>query len=265
MTSAAQWHPKPKADLTPTAPPDSQGRVLRGAAIPAATTKPSGLSGAVLTKSPLIPWSYSRLSKYERCPAQAKWSYTLKRDYVQGVAAARGSAAHSTIENFLSKKTKVLHTAVLPYQHVMEDIRRFNPEVEKEVAIDRNWQAAPWNACWGRGGIDAAYYIRKQRKAELFEWKTGKMYDDHDEQRRIYILFSAVAYPDVEETRIRSYYFDLDKMKELVVRREEMEPIRTDFNARLHIMEGDTVMAPRPGYYCSWCDFSKAKGGPCKF
>src|SRR3954462_1825143 len=94
------------------------------------------LKGAFMTTSPLLPWSYSRLSKYERCPAQAKYAYTLKRPYVQGPAAERGSAAHKTIEDFLMFKTEVVHEAIHPYKHVLDSLRINDPYVEFEIAVD---------------------------------------------------------------------------------------------------------------------------------
>ncbi len=213
--------------------------------------------------SPLLPWSYSRLSKYERCPAQAKYAYTLKRPYVQGEAAVRGSAAHKTMEDFLNNKTDVLHEAIVPHAHVMHELRKKKPKVELEIAVNRDWSLAEWKACWGRGGVDAGY--ENKGTVELKEWKTGKMYDDHDEQRRLYFLLTAAYWLQAVKFRIESYYFDLGKKKTLEATREELHPIREDFNTRIHIMETDDEMAPRPGYYCKWCDYSKDKGGPCKF
>lgn len=215
----------------------------------------------------ILPWSYSRLSKYERCPAQLRYSYdpATKKPYVQGDAAARGSAAHTSMENYLLGKNEDLHEAIAPHAHVLRDLRKKKPFVELEVAVDKNWKAAPWKTSWGRGGIDSAYLDKPTKTAELHEWKTGKMYDDHDEQRRLYFLFAAVKWAEAVKFRIQSYYFDLGKKKTLEATREELEPIREDFNTRVHIMSNDDIMAPRPGFYCRWCDYSKDKGGPCRF
>ena len=215
-----------------------------------------------MKKSPLLPASYSRLSKYERCPAQANYAYTLKRPYVQGSAAARGSAAHTTMEDYLTKKTGNLHDAVAAYQHIFDELREHDPAVEVEFAVTKSWDIAPWDKCWLRGGVDAMYI--RGLTAELYEWKTGKMYDDHDEQRRLYFLLVAAHYPGIQEFRIRSYYFDLGRMKTLEATRDQLDPIREDFNARITIMSNDDIFAPRPGYYCGWCDYSRQKGGPCR-
>lgn len=213
----------------------------------------------------ILPISYSRLAKYERCPAQFKYSYDPaypKKPYVQGTAAARGSAAHKTMEDFLAGKTEKLHEAIQPHAHVLESLRKKKPFVELEIAVDRAWNIAPWKTAWLRGGVDAGYV--EHRNVELFEWKTGQMYDDHDEQRRLYLLFAAAKWRATTHFQITSYYFDLGKKKELEMHRDHLTPIREDFNIRIHIMENDDVMAPRPGYYCRWCDHSKPKGGPCK-
>jgi hypothetical protein len=213
--------------------------------------------------SPLLPWSYSRLSKYERCPAQAKYSYTIKRPYVQSLAAERGSDAHKTIENFLESKSDHLHEAIDPYMHVLTELKAHEPHVELQIAVNQNWEPADWRHCWGRGGLDAVYTDGPD--VSIYEWKTGKMYADHDDQRRLYFLLAAAKWPHVMDFKIQSYYFDLGDKKTLEMTREELGPVREDFNARIHIMTSDDIMAPRPGYYCRWCDYAKSKGGPCRF
>jgi CRISPR/Cas system-associated exonuclease Cas4 (RecB family) len=215
-----------------------------------------------MKKSPLLPWSYSRLSKYEKCPAQANYAYTLNRPYVQGAAAQRGSAAHKTMEDFLAGKTHDLHDAILPHKHILHDLRKKKPFVELEIAVDENWKLASWTKCWGRGGVDAGYV--EKTTVEMCEWKTGKMYDDHADQRRLYLLLAAAKFLKAQLFRITSYYFDLGQVKELKATREQLDPIREDFNARIAIMSNDDIFAPRPGWYCAYCDYSRQKGGPCR-
>ena len=110
--------------------------------------------------------------------------------------------------------------------------------------------------------MDSAYI--EGNRVEVQEWKTGKIYDDHADQRKLYLLGSSVLWPAAQVYHIQSYYFDQDKKKKLELTHEELADVRRDFTSRLTIMENDDIMAPRPGFYCAWCGYSKYKGGPCR-
>lgn len=210
----------------------------------------------------MIPWSYSKLSLYEKCPAQAKYRYVERRPSPKHPAAQRGTDAHQTMEDFLLGKSKILHEVVEPFRHVLKAVKRKDPFVEFKIAVNRNWQLVPWDVSYGRSVIDSAYI--EGNRVEIQEWKTGKMYDDHAEQRKLYLVFAGIQWPAAHDYHIQSYYFDLGKKKGLEMTKEELKDVRADFSARIQIMEGDDIMSPRPGHYCGWCAFSRYKGGPCK-
>jgi CRISPR/Cas system-associated exonuclease Cas4 (RecB family) len=211
--------------------------------------------------NPALPWSYSRLSTYEKCPAKFKYSYIDKIKGPKHPAAARGTEIHESIENFLNGG-KELHEVATPYKHVFKEIRAHDPFVEEKVAFTAKWKLAPWDDCWGRAAIDSAYIYGN--RVEVQEWKTGKMYDDHAEQRALYLLLAMVKWPAGQVYRHQTYYLDLGKKKSLEVTKDELIGAREDFTARVTIMASDDVLAARPGPYCGYCNFSRYKGGPCK-
>jgi CRISPR/Cas system-associated exonuclease Cas4 (RecB family) len=140
-------------------------------------------------------------------------------------------------------------------------VRSKRPFVEHKIAINRNFTFIPWDVSYGRCVLDAAYL--EGDEVHVQEWKTGKMYDDHEEQRKINLLFSRACWVASTYT-IQTYYFDLGKKKKLVLTHEELDDVRRELEPRLTIMENDDILAPRPGHYCNWCSYSRYKGGPCR-
>lgn len=210
----------------------------------------------------LIPWSYSKLSLYERCPLQAKLRYIDRIPQEKSPQAERGSGVHTSIEDYLTGATRKLHNVMEPYRHILVELKQKRCDVEFKIGITKDWKCTSFHNGYGRSVLDSAYV--QDDLVDIQEWKTGKMYDDHSEQRHLYILFASVNWPKAQRFKIQSYYFDLGKKKTLSLDRADLDEVKQDFNARVTIMANDDILAPRPGFYCSWCPYSRQKGGPCR-
>jgi CRISPR/Cas system-associated exonuclease Cas4 (RecB family) len=214
------------------------------------------------TLTGLLPWSYTKLSGYERCPAAVKYRYIDKLRTPQSSQASRGSDAHKSIEDYLTGAGRKLHDAVEPFSHVVSELKEKRCDVEFKIGITKGWKSTSFKEGYGRSVLDSAYVDGDT--IHIQEWKTGKMYDDHTDQRHLYLAFASVNWPVMKKLKITSYYFDLGKKKTLELEKKDIADVIQDYNARVTIMVNDDVLAPRPGYYCAWCNYSKVKGGPCR-
>jgi hypothetical protein len=95
------------------------------------------------------------------------------------------------------------------------------------------------------------------------EWKSGKIYDDHEDQRNLYGV-GAIGMWDVPEAVVTTYYIDQRKQMTLRLTRPQAKLVGWRFAERVEAMGRDRHLNPRPGYYCRWCNFSRFKNGPCK-
>ena len=98
----------------------------------------------------------------------------------------------------------------------------------------------------------------------IWEWKSGKIYDDHKEQRRAYAVFAHAHWPEYDYYEVRTVYFDQRKRSKLKVKPKQIKIYREQFEERVGLMSIDTMYSPRPGFYCKWCGYSKYLGGPCR-
>lgn len=209
-------------------------------------------------------WSYSKLSLYEKCPSQYKFRYVKNLPYPKSTAASRGTEIHASIENYMlgNIRAKDLHPEVLQYKDLFAGIKKKKPFVEEKLAISESWEVVPWVEGWGRMVVDA-YYLEPELLVAP-EWKSGKVYDDHIEQRKLYGTVLLQKYPDIDEAHVKTIYVDQGFAHVTEVSREHVPDIIEEFDRRLEFLQSDDEMAPRPGWYCRFCPYSRMKDGPCK-
>jgi hypothetical protein len=213
----------------------------------------------------LFPASYSKLSTYETCAAKLKFRYIEKVPSTKGAAATRGSLLHSSIEGFLLKEKTTLHREALSIKDTVVRVSKLNPLVESKLALKQDLTSiVDWKSpeAYFRLVIDCAYVMPE--RAYVQEWKSGKVYDDHASQRKIYGLGALLIWPNVPEVEVTTYYIDQKHNEPLLLKRPEVTMLVWQLQQRLEKMAEDRYFAPRPGRYCFWCDYSKRKGGPCK-
>lgn len=209
-------------------------------------------------------WSYSKLSLYEKCPAQYRYRYVQKLPTPKSEAASRGTEIHESIENFLRGRhlSDKLHESVQKYADLFLGIAARDPVIEEKLALNEAWEIVPWEEGWLRLAIDS-YYLEK-KEAPVQEWKSGKQYDDHVEQRKLYATVLMRKYPEIKRVPVKTIYTDLGKAVKEVYTRDHVDDIMEEFDRRVSFMRYDDEMAPRPGWYCRFCPFTRMKDGPCK-
>lgn len=217
-------------------------------------------------------WSFSRYSDYKRCPAFAKYKHLDKLPVESGPAADRGTAIHKGAEAFiLQPKVKLLPELKL-FKDRLYELRVMRKAVQAEAmwGFDRAWQPVAWNdwqRCWLRIKMDVSYLLPKKPVLHMIDWKSGKPKEDHKEQLTLYGVGGLRMHPSIQQAVGFLHYTDFGPKHDvkLTVKRAEETKLIKFWEKEVKPMFNDVRFAPRPGRYCDWCDFSKSKGGPCKF
>lgn len=216
-----------------------------------------------------MTWSLSRLKTYETCHAKFNYRYNLgAADTYRSPQADRGIDLHKGIEN------AILGTGPLPQQAVyLESYINglagqghilVRPEFRIELA--RGWQPTGVDApVWYVGILDLLSLDKSAKKATVDDWKSGKIYPDHGEQRQLYAIATFRLYPELEEVLTQFHYFDLSRTNAVTFFRYHVDPTIERWNQRVEKMEQETEFMPMPGFHCRYCSFSNARGGPCRF
>lgn len=237
-----------------------------------------------------VRWSFSRWWQYIRCPAQAKYKHLDKLPEGEpGPALARGSAIHELIEGYLTGKVKTLPTEAKQLGAEYRLLKALGPRklaTEQSWGFTKDWQPCAWNdwdRCWLIVKTDATYVatvekvltVKQMKEARLpagaavmgiDDHKTGKVkLEENERQLELYATTGLQQEPDVAAVRGRLLFVDHGEVADLVVLRKDAPRLIKLWNDRVKPMLADTRFAPKPGQHCTWCAYSKSRGGPCQY
>lgn len=157
----------------------------------------------------LPPWSHSFISTYERCELQAYRQY-VKRDipYEETPERAAGNRLHKAMDQRLSKRLR-LPVEFHGYERYVPPLEQAEGEkhYEWKLGIREDGSACDFFASdvWGRGVLDVCIIeAPKERewdaddapfklgtKAAIFDWKTGRVWEDPSELELHAVLLKA--------------------------------------------------------------------------
>jgi len=208
-------------------------------------------------------WSYSRYGTWKKCPALLKFQ-AESESTVQHPAAVRGQAIHKLIEDYIRGEDVPFADKMNYYKTFFDELRKEGAKPELPIALNANWEVCEWDDPnrWWRGILDCV--VEYDTHAVIYDWKTGKEYPDHREQREIYAAAYHALKP-VDFIRVFHTYVDTRQTTYTMFHREDIPELRKKWEDRVAPMLADTTFAPNPGYYCRFCAFSREVGGPCQF
>lgn len=222
----------------------------------------------------ITSWSYSRWKQYEECPAKARYKFILRLPEPQGDAAARGDTIHKGAEEYVQGIRKTLPKELSSFKQEFQGIKKVKGvAAELSLAYTNKWIACSptdWNRAWVRIKIDLVTPPDKAGEVLIADVKSGKVRDEYQEQLELYAVAGFLQWPQAARVRGQLWYVDQGVIKPEdpdagVFQRKELPKLIKLWDQRTKPMLNDTVFAPRAGRYCSWCHFSKSKGGPCKY
>jgi hypothetical protein len=230
-------------------------------------------------------WSFSQWETYNACPAKWKFRYIMKLpSSPPGPAAARGIELHDRVEEVilgrlpdteLTNPTTTKRFGGRPPARVdptyVEVVQAFknhpngDRQTELKITLDKDWYLSGGNLAWCVSVLDASRC--EDSVLHIGEWKSGTPKDTHADQRKLYALVGLRRWLGVQEVRVTTYYLEHKDVpaQRLVVKPTAEQKLRDLWEQRIEVMTKDQVHAPRPNEGCRWCDYSKAKGGPCQF
>jgi RecB family exonuclease len=215
--------------------------------------------------------SLSKLGTFEQCAAKYKFRYLDKLPQGQkSAAASRGIDLHETIDAFIQRRVDgPLQSPLDFYQGFLERIRAVDGILsEFQYGVDRSWVGVdgPWNSedMWLRAVFDTLV-PPIDGQAEVFDWKSGKIYENHRDQRELYACLALAKYPEATRVRATSVYLDIGQQRGEIYFPNDIFDARSRWANRLGRLDAATEFPFNPQYSCRWCPYSKAQGGPCLF
>lgn len=137
---------------------------------------------------------------------------------------------------------------------------------EHKIAVTDKWQLCDWEApdAYLRAVVDLKYIVSTESIVN-YDWKTGKIYPDHADQKELYAAMVSAEHPEALEVKSIHVYVDLNKNTDQSFHRDQIQAIQHKWNLRVRSVAEDEHHMPSPGYHCTWCGYSRKVGGPCRF
>jgi hypothetical protein len=212
-----------------------------------------------------MSFSLTKITTHEKCALKYKFRYILHLPETKGAAATRGVDRHKSVE------MNLLTGAALPpdlshYESWLAQMRGPNAFPEHKIAVNSKWELVGFDDpdAFMRSVLDLKYVVSPQTVA-VYDWKTGKVYPDHDDQKKLYAAMTFAEHPDIFEIKSIHVYLDLGQNREMGFHRDQIPELQQSWNARADAVLRDSEHIPSPGYGCKWCGYSRVVGGPCRF
>ncbi len=243
----------------------------------------------------LTSWSFSTYTQWLKCPRSVCFDkiQRVRIEEPPNEIFAKGNYAHKVAELHIGSRAKTppplageiaspvrggrpIRVDLTPVRDIVAGLRKLKAKVELEWAFDREWNRVDWrdwDRAWLRMKIDALGEMLKPKpRLDLVDWKTGKVHDEHKQQRSLYALgglrlvqIGELADGDERtELTARHVYLDWPETKaEERFGMKDLPALKREWEARTKQMLEDTEYQARPGWHCKWCKFRKSAGGPC--
>lgn len=221
----------------------------------------------------IVAWSFSRFNDYRKCPKYAFFKHVRRLQEPGSPALDRGSDIHEKAQVFAQKAARVacpeeLQTFEQEFRVLQKN--KATLAVEQQWCFDSKWQQADWfgKDAWCRIVVDACFVRKEDNVLVVIDHKTGKINDAHLEQLSLYALGGLLRNPDVDGVEVQLWYLDHGVQKPdqpKIYTHAELPALRKEWEQRVRPMLSDGTFREKPGKACTWCHYSKGKGGPCKY
>lgn len=212
------------------------------------------------------PWSLSSLGTHEQCGLKYKFKYIDRvPEKRTSLAASRGIDMHKEIEEFLLGQRTSLTGALSFYNVFLEGLKKYPIFTEHKITVTKEWKPTTWDAedAWHRSVLDLKLVAPKF--IAVYDWKSGKMYPEHMDQKELYAIDVLSEHPEMETIKATHVYLDLNKHTERTYFREELIHYRERWERKVANMHADVALIANPSWRCRSCGYSKNNGGTCQF
>lgn len=211
-----------------------------------------------------MPQSPTSVATFNTCPKQYQAKYITKEITFQpNEATERGTRWHKQLEDRLRDKLSLPHETA----HFEPFIRRLElmkgeKRAEEKLAIDANFNPCEYKKRWYGGTADVIVINHEDRKAVIFDYKTGKVKDNEDFRKQLttYALMAFAAYPHINQIKVAYLFLDamqyspiVNGKKGLTFFRKDLIEMKSDLSFNVERIARATERnewLPNPGGLC---------------
>lgn len=199
-------------------------------------------------------WSYSKLSSYEQCPHAWMYERIVKLEKPISWHLTKGNYVHTLAENYLLGKIAEVPKELSKFKTEFQNLRLNNAIPEEALVLDSNWSLIGNDDAWQHDNAWLRLKIDATVSDEyIIDFKTGKEYDEHEKQAKLYAVAKMMTKPDLETVEVEFWYLSIGATKTYVYQRIHLEQYKAEFESRVEVMFNDKTFEPKPHKYCNNC------------
>ena len=174
----------------------------------------------------------------------------------------RGTDLHNAIEDMLNNKSNKLPKAISHYTDFVLGLRTMEAKPEVPFAFNALWESVDFEdeTAEIRGFLDCELV---GQELIVYEWKSGKKYDDHVVQRNLYGLAALIRNPSYEKVRVITTYLDSSSNDETTYHAPMLNTYKWFWTKKINSTRPPQPYPMRPSWKCGTCQFSRNRGGLC--
>ena len=222
-------------------------------------------------------WSLSAMKQWTKCPAQYAYQRFEKLKTPPVPALEKGTKVHSLAEAFLRGEVTGMPKELKLFEKEFIAIRNHGFIPEANWAVTADWQPCgwdDWDRNWCLGKTDAHFYIDHEKHLEIIDFKTGRIYPDHEEGAEVYSCLGHSYYPEAETFTVEFWYLEQGAgnigKSPYEYDLEDIHRFKKKWERKAHRMMRSKNFKPRPGRFaCNFCNFrtdrqlADGTPGPC--
>ena len=213
--------------------------------------------------------SYSGIEMYNTCPSSFDRKYNKQEPVMHpptpetAPAMFRGTKLHGAIEDLLNEKRNDLPKELSKYTQFCIGLRTQGAVAECDFAFNAEWESVDFEdpTAEVRGFMDCK--LVTENDFVIYEWKTGKKYYSHANQRSLYGLAGLILHPEHQKVRVITTYLDQGENDQVVYHAEMLSTYKWVWSRYINKTKPPQPYPMRPTWKCKFCNYSKRSGGKC--
>jgi len=209
--------------------------------------------------------SFSSWEIFDNCRARFLYAKVMKLPTEDKAFFAKGRAAHSHLERVVRDGAPIDPNIVVKERPFVEELVRVQAPkyTEEQWGFTKGWMAT----AYGKADLRVIIDVRLDYDAdvEIIDWKTGTKRSESHDQMSLSATATFHRYPFIEMVTTRLVYIEKGGQSIKDHFRRDLPAMTQMWEQRFDEIYRETEWRPTPNEWCRFCDFAKAKGGPCRY
>ena len=231
---------------------------------------PASVEISVPTFPRIKAWSYSVVNQHRKCPQVIRFTKIERLPEPENTAIQRGKGIHGELAHLVNTG-EWPEGALIPHQEIWKKrlghLHGAGAIAEQQIAFTKDWKQVAWYGAnvWVRIVMDAMLVLKDM--VRVHEFKTGKVYPEHEKQKRLYALAALKLNPTLDVVVVGCDYIDDPERADDLTRftRAQELSLEQEFAEFAQPLLSETIFPAAPGTHCRWCHFRRSNAGPCAF